>query len=64
MVARKHGGLVGANRMQMLVVWEKKGGMWKEEEQADEGMEEEEEEGGDNKLFANQATMSAIALLE
>lgn len=49
-------GLVEANRMQMLVVWEK--GMWKEDEQADEGM------GGDNKLFASQATMSAIALLE
>ncbi len=29
-------GLVEANRMQMLAVWEK--GMWKEEEQADEGM--------------------------
>ena len=29
-------GLVEANRMQMLVVWEK--GMWREEEQADEGM--------------------------
>lgn len=29
-------GLVEANRMQMLVVWEK--GMWKEGEQADEGM--------------------------
>lgn len=56
-----HGGqetreLVEANRMQMLVVWEK--GMWKEEERADEGM------GGDNKLFANQATMRAIALLD
>lgn len=55
-MARKHGGLAEANRMQMLVVWEK--GMWTEEERADEGM------GGDNKLFANQATMSAIALLD
>lgn len=47
-------GLVEANRMQMLVVWEKER---RKRHKQMKGW-------GDNKLFANQATMSAIALLE